>query len=517
MQISLTKSTVIHPILFAALPILLITSANLDEMVFDDIVLPFLIIIPSVIVLWYFLNLFVKNKMKSGLIISLGLFMFFSYGHLWSFLLPYFGDFLFGRHRYILPSFFILFVIGTYFLLKIKKNPIEFTTIANTIAIVLILISIFNIAAFAFENNNPMIFDDQINYDNSSPITLDYTPNVYYVILDGYGRSDVLKDIYNFDNKNFLSQLHERGFYVAKKSHSNYANTVLSTISSLSMEHLIYVSDLVGVYSNDRKLVNKLYQNNKVMGIFKSYNYTLVDLSIFQKIIKSTDYRLCKDQFFGDQFQIVLWESTMLKPLFVTMFGAQEQRDKTLCKFSELSDLHNSIEEPFFVYAHFMLPHPPFVFGPNGESRQPESVAPGNSNWGDKLAYVDQIRFANKKVIETIDKILLESNSPPIIILQGDHGPAILRGGSKISKLNDQSDELIWERMSIFNAYYLPDQNSELIYDSITPVNSFRLILNAYFNENYELLDDKNYYSDYEHYYNFTDVTERLLLNTIKK
>lgn len=516
MQFSLTKSTVIHPILFAALPILLIVSVNLGEIVFDDIVLPFLIIIPSVIVLWFFLNLFVKNKMKSGLIISFGLFIFFSYGHFWNIWNANFDDFFFMRHRYILPSFIILFVIGTYFLLKIKKNPIEFTTIANVIAIVLILISIFNITTFAFENNNSIVFDDQINYDGSSAITLDHTPNVYYVILDGYTSSEVLKDIYDFDNQNFLSQLQARGFYIAENSHTNYAPTFLSVTSSLNMEHLIYLKDVVGVNSTDRKIPTELRNSNKVMSIFKSYNYTIVDLSQKHTSIKLSDYGLCKDHFITDEFQIILWESSILKPVFLSMFGTQEHRDKILCQFSELADLNNSIEEPFFVYAHFLLPHPPFVFGPNGEYRQPESLAPGDNIWVDRQSYVDQIQFENKKLIETIDKIFLESNSPPIIILQGDHGPGSLRGDD-IIRGNNESDEFIRERMSIFNAYYFPDQNSKLIYDSITPVNSFRLILNEYFNENYEFLDDKNYFSDYKHSYNFTDVTERILLNTQKK
>ena len=68
--------------------------------------------------------------------------------------------------------------------------------------------------------------------------------------------------------------------------------------------------------------------------------------------------------------------------------------------------------------------------------------------------------------------------------------------------------------MSIFSAYYLPDQNTDLIYDSITPVNSFRLILNTYFNTDYKLLEDKSYFSDYGHPYNFTDVTKILLTNS---
>ena len=60
--------------------------------------------------------------------------------------------------------------------------------------------------------------------------------------------------------------------------------------------------------------------------------------------------------------------------------------------------------------------------------------------------------------------------------------------------------------MSILNAYYLPDQNPNLIYEHITPVNSFRLIFNTYFNESFDLLEDRSYYQ-YDGRYNFTDVT----------
>ena len=154
------------------------------------------------------------------------------------------------------------------------------------------------------------------------------------------------------------------------------------------------------------------------------------------------------------------------------------------------------------------MPHPPYVFDPSGNIK--ESQIDSESTLQEiKLGYIDQVQFANKKVIETIDKILLESDSPPIIILQGDHGTDILF--TKFSENWPQhSNKSITEIMSIFNAYYLPDHNTELIYDSITPVNSFRLILNAYFNTNYELLEDKSYFSDATHPYNFTDVTEIL-------
>ena len=49
--------------------------------------------------------------------------------------------------------------------------------------------------------------------------------------------------------------------------------------------------------------------------------------------------------------------------------------------------------------------------------------------------------------------------------------------------------------MGIFNALYLPGNNKNYLYKSISPVNNFRLIFNSYFNENFSLLPDSSYYT----------------------
>ena len=511
MYLSLTRSSTIHPVLFAIIPILMIVSVNLDEVFFENSALLFLIIVPSVLVLWYLLNLLIKDKMKSGLIISFGLVLFFSYGHFINVLRDIvIEDLVIGRHRYLVPSFGIIFAIGVYSILKTKKNFSDFTTIANVIAIVILLVSVSNIFVYALENsdNNSSILNDRSNYDDDLPTSLDYTPNVYYIILDKYASSKILKDIFDFDNQYFISQLNERGFHVTENSHSNYAGTILSLTSSLNMEYVNYLADAVGVDSSDRKMSYQLYSDNNIMNIFKSFNYTLVSSPPFSDYLTLPGSEICINAPFTSPLQTILWKSTILSPIF-TIGSEHSHADRILCQFYELSSLHNSTKEPFFAYVHFLLPHPPYVFDPSGNLKESQ-IDSASTLEERKLAYIDQVQFANKKVIETIDKILLENDSPPIIILQGDHGTDIL-----FTKFGENwpqhSDESITEIMSIFNAYYLPDQNTELIYDSITPVNSFRLILNAYFNTNYELLEDKSYFADYVHPYNFTDVTEILL------
>lgn len=58
-------------------------------------------------------------------------------------------------------------------------------------------------------------------------------PDIYYIIVDGYGRSDLLKELFEYDNSTFLQFLSDRGFYVAEAAHSNYVQTSLSIASSL--------------------------------------------------------------------------------------------------------------------------------------------------------------------------------------------------------------------------------------------------------------------------------------------
>ena len=222
------------------------------------------------------------------------------------------------------------------------------------------------------------------------------------------------------------------------------------------------------------------------------------------------DYHLCPTSMFVNQFHTTLLDDSIWQPFskfFIT--AGEPQRDRVNCKFSELSDLHKSFDSPFFVLGHIMSPHPPYLFGPNGESISPEFLSIGAASWNDKSGYVNQVQYINKKIIETVDKILLESESQPVIIIQGDHGTPTQLGGGGL-RWNNINDDSITERMSIFNAYYFPHLNSEIIYDGITPVNSLRLVLNNYLNGSYELLEDRMYFTTYQDTLNFTDVTSLL-------
>jgi len=134
-----------------------------------------------------------------------------------------------------------------------------------------------------------------------------------------------------------------------------------------------------------------------------------------------------------------------------------------------------------------MVPHFPYDFGPNGEP-----INHVNS----KERYLKQLVFTNKKIKTMVDKILKESDSQPIIILQSDHGPTVpyLKSNPK-KPYNDIGFKR--DRMRNFSAYLLPGKDKKILYQTISSVNTFRVIFNIYFNGNYRLLEDKSYFSWY--------------------
>jgi len=101
-----------------------------------------------------------------------------------------------------------------------------------------------------------------------------------------------------------------------------------------------------------------------------------------------------------------------------------------------------------------------------------------------------------------LEAILSESARPTIIVRQGDHGPGAMLDWA------DVDNTYLKERMPILNAYYLPNNGDIHLYDSITPVNTFRVIFNHYFGTDYELLDDKSYFPTLSRPYAFINVTD---------
>lgn len=506
------KPFVIHHLLFAIFPILFLFTHNIGKFPPSVVTVPMAITTCFALLSWSVLNLVLKDKQKAGLLVSLFVLLFFSYGHFYNLIKDFqliVGGFTFGPNKILYTAWCILSVLGAYSSIRTHRDLGNLTTFLNIVAASLVMFSLVNIGAYMLragfvrqEKSTGNIEGGRIDPKEAAAL-----PHIYYIILDGYARADILREIYQYDNTEMGDYLTQKGFYIADRSRSNYAQTALSLASSLNFEYLDDLVEQIGVESDDRAPLRDMIRDNKVVHFLRQHGYLFVAFSSGYSAteITNADVYMTSGAFF-DEFQNGLINTTPISAvLSVLHYQYDLHRRKILYTFDHLVDFSET-EEPVFVFAHILAPHPPFVFGRHGEEINPEArFSLMDWRWDQyEEDYIEQLIFINGKVRETIDGILSRSARPVIIILQADHGP-----GSTLD-WGDPGYSYIRERMSILNAYLLTNNGNDNLYDDITPVNTFRIIFNDYFNTDYELLDDESYISTWDHPYKLINVTDKI-------
>jgi len=491
-----------HPFLFVLLPPLVVFNGNIGQLYPEELVPPTLLILIPTILLWVGFTFFFKNSTKSGLFVSLIAVLFFSYGTIFTKLNQMAVGFEIQHHFFLVP-FLGIFILGFLYCLKTKRKLNNITLILNVVAITIIAVTSTQLIVYDF--NPYYIFEDDVDTSTQFHLTdsLGEYPDIYYIILDEYAGSKTLNDRFDYDNSEFTDYLHTNGFTVPLETQSNYVISFLTLSSALNMQYVNFYTDEVGISSIDRHLAYNLIHNNKVMQILESNGYVTINFDSNwgpTNAIKIADQNLCEKSpaFNSDIFTLVL-SNSMLKPIYVDLFFPPD-RERLLCIFSELPEIQFESEKPIFVFAHIMLPHPPYAWGPNGEHKKVDAVVFAGAE-EDKKGYVDQLIFTNKMVQEMIEKIIDEKKRPKIIIIQSDHGTAFPMDWE------NPTEKMKHDRLSNINYILLPDKNKNSLYDTMTPVNTFRVLFNDYFGTNFEILEDKVFFSDYEKPYNFIDVT----------
>jgi len=510
------KLSLIHPFVFSLFPVFFLYAKNANQVAFQDIILPLVIVtVSAVLISFLFFQLF-KEIHKSTIMTSALILFFFSFGHLTGIVEPsnISGNGETSSLEYYILGLGVLILLSlTWLLLTIKKDMSKISSILFVISACLFLFQIIPIANRVLNSNpEPVLAQTEI-----TPVHPQKTyPDIYYIILDGYGRNDILKDIYHYDNSAFLNFLENKGFYIGRESRSNYAQTLLSMASSLNLNYCDSILNLNPQSDDYFPAITKL-KYNRVLKELKKYGYkyaafaTGYDLTEFH----GADLYLEPGKSVSGYINMLIQTTPI--PLFLSEenspFAIHRQRIKYILK--ELPNISQP-DNPCFILAHIVCPHPPFVFGKNGEPIQDRTGAfnlhdgshymeMGGTVESYREHYRNQITYFTGCIQNTITEILEKKKvNPPIIIVQGDHGPG--------SELNWENPALsnVRERFSILNAYFLPGTETDFLYPSITPVNSFRLVMNKYFDASHEILPDHSYFSSPLLPYLFFDVTSRL-------
>lgn len=510
------KVKVLHPMLMGLYPVVALAAINIQEIVLQDVIRSVLISIVFAVFLWVFIYLLTRNLLLSSLICTYLLFLFYSYGHFYHLIenQNLFGIAV-GRHRFLIPIWLTLLVGGIWLILRTSNFHVILTKYFNILLLIVFLFPLADLIHYKFQQNSTISSQSQENGiyelgDIDVP-NVDDLPDIYYIVFDEYTRGDTLKAVYGYDNESFLTRLEELGFVVPRCSQSNYADTHLSMGSSLNLDYVENLGFEVKPSRTDTGWLSTLIEYSKTRRYLEEIGYTSVafETGIPWADQSSADIYLKPEvnsaglvDYFGllNEFDIMYLESSagILITDSVTklpeLVGIKleqppvTRRDTVLYTLDKLDSLPET-EGPKLVHAHMMVPHFPVLFGPGGEfiSSQPQTYQAQLDGYRDHVIYI------NSRLLPLVENILKNSEKPPIIIIQGDHGPRRIEGAD--SKKH---------RMRILNAYYFPENIRDQIYPTITPVNTFRILFNSLIEADFPLLEDVSYWSHRDSPFDFT-------------
>jgi hypothetical protein len=337
-------------------------------------------------------------------------------------------------------------------------------------------------------------------------------PDIYYLVFEEYAGERPLRDDFGYDNGPFLSELERRGFFVGHQSFTNYPRTSLSLASSLNMQYLDQVERETGGAGPERLTV-PLIRSPQIVGLLKSVGYRYVNVGSWYTPTSSSP-EADEDIRYGglSEFDSALYAMTALWPVGGKLGFLENDLDlrrreyqRVLFQFRQLANMAGR-GGPKFVFAHIICPHDPYVFDRHGDY-VPKGAQHGRRDTRD---YDDQLTYLNTLILNLAQTLLsVPEDRRPVIVLQADEGPF---PGAPTTWVH-RRPEALERKFLILNSYYLPPggRASPAAYPTISPVNTFRLVLDRYLGADLPLLPDRAFvFQGLKRLYTFSDVTDQV-------
>jgi hypothetical protein len=497
----------VHPLLFAAFPVLFLWAHNLEEgITFGDVVRPLALVIGGAAVVWLMGIVVLRSVDKASLVVSIFVLLFFSYGYLYRAAQGWhLGAVKLGSNVVLAPVWAMLALGGIALAVRGGSWLSGTTAGLNVMAAGLVLLNVVPIVQFQVQPNasgSQFLRPGDVRLPSwllEKPPP--HRPDIYFIVLDEYGGVDALRDQFGYDNDPFLDFLSRKGFYVARDSVTNYPRTELSVASSLNMKYMNYLPKVLGSTAKNLTPLVTLLQDNEVGRILKSLGYRYIQIGSWWTPTASSPLADVNIRFGGaSEFAQLLYQTTALAP--VVGDDIRHQRWKGVqFQFTALTQL-DRFKGPRFVFAHILCPHGPTVFDRLGHylSFAQQLAGPRASN------YVGQLLYVNTRVERVVNTLLdRPADQRPVIIIQSDEGPY---AGAPTDWTHPTARDLE-RKFNILNAIYTPGVVHPGLSQTMTPVNTFRLILNDYFDADLPILPDRSYiFENLRHLYAFTDVTQ---------
>lgn len=510
------RHAVVYPI-FLALFLVPCAVKDLASNLYWQELLPLMLIQAAIaLLLLTAINLLLKDVRKAGVITTLLLVLVFNLGSLTT-ALKSVNPALLASVPSVATAcvILLLFIAAAIFVTRSRSDFLMFTWVMNGVTLFLLIFNIAPIVSYEL-TSGPRYHrvarevsggggNIEIKIPDDGSIG---SPDIYYVILDCMGSSNVMRSVYDYDNSDYIKFLEKNNFYVAKQSHSNYDRTMLSLSSSLNLTHVTRLKEALGTQDASPRPCFEMITDNRIMSQLKRAGYQIVNVSSgFTPTYFLPNADINVGEWAGNRLYLAILQQGVLGVFEEEFKILGNLGRKTRTYLFDHFDEIDAIRGPKFVFAHILVPHPPFLFDEHGEGLP--MPAEGMSEAYTRAKYLAQAQYMETHVRKLVGK-LMKKKREVVMIIQGDHGP-------QITPLPDDTNPdttYLKERFGIFNAYYGPPAFRKVLYPTITPVNSFRLLLNRQFRSDIKPLDDRSYYCERNKPFNFRDVTDELFDDT---
>jgi len=499
------------PVLLALFPVLSLWRRNFDEVGVSEVASAAALAMLGGALVCGFSWLWLRDRTRSIVLASVFVALFFSHGLL--------ADFLKNWMRADVAlaaagAAAVVLCVAVAILLRRSRGAAKLSLVLAWMAILLVVGELLALGRLGWQSR-PQQDGITLSPSSSTPPASPSTtpPDIYYILLDGYARSDVMQELYSYDNTPFLQQLQSLGFHVTPRSRANYVKTLHALSAVLNMSYVQETVPVPATWVRSKRLVGSI-QSNRVVHLLRQVGYSIHSFATGYSPAEfsNPDFHYASDTGLSE-FHSVLLDLTPL-PLVFGKRGDLHARHRQ--RLHAILDKLPAIQEgqaPRFVFAHLLAPHPPFVMDRHGEAvvnNRPFGYYDGSDYMkrdgtvaAYRQGYAEQARYVSERIAEIVEEIQQHAGDrPPIIIVHSDHGP-----GSGLDWMS-VFDTDMFERFGILFATYLPGYEDLELQENFSPVNTFRLIFDLYFGTEMGALPARSFYTFQSEPFHYFDVTD---------
>ncbi len=448
------------------------------------------------------LSLLLLRKADASIVFSFYLLaVFFLFGAFHDFLRSVIKNKLLVSYTFLLP---LIFIITLVFFISLRRRKEIGRASMRYFYYLVVIFAVLEVGVLI---KNIIVDKSSDNNLGSNPEKLNLTstcrnhkkPDIFFVVLDGYTSSRCLKEEFDYDNAEVDSVLNANHFFTSRNSRSNYNITPFSLSSTMNFSYLR--GGLEKKVASNRVFLQAMetFKGNRLVKFLRTEGYEIQNYGCFdlagaptKTIPYFTDvpYALIDNQTLISRTKHDIGWNFAIRNVFTGAFRVPESYKKWKAyhlyrnKYNLeglLNELKLDSDTPRFVYMHLILPHEPFFFKADGTLASDTAILFNGPNYKD--GYLNQLKYCNTLLRKLVQTVATSTGNERVVIIEGDHGYRNYDAKVPINKI-----------FMNLNTYYFSDGDYSQLYDGISPVNSFRVVLNKYFCQSLPMLKDSSVY-----------------------